>query len=406
MWPRRRAEYEFVYTYRKVRRHGKRDGRPWQWTLWPFRKPKPPTPAVDQTRAAEFEIELKEAADHDIEVVAKRWHHRDEKLKAAYCEAFSEHISAKAAVEPESREAAEAARAFEHARDELFGLEFPTMNPRWAFFWLALIGFGEFFLNATVFQLLGGGRWETYLAAMALGVAIPLAGHFLGQALRQDEKRLWDYVLIGLVPVAVFAGLWALALLRARFAEAAGVEIAQVLGVELTREEFARIFLLLNVLLFFVATVCAYAGSHRDASRYRRVYKKYRIAKKGLEKELGEARAAVKRLECAERVLHKARTRRAKRYQKVRQEALDLKATAEWFSRLYRTENVRERRDGRPKCFDLEVPSAAIELPYDFRDNELRDWDCGEIVGEDRETAEPERVVARKERGSGESSAA
>lgn len=406
MWWRRRREYEFVYTHRKVRRHGRRDGRAWRWTFWPFRKPKLPTPALNQVAAAEFETELKEAAEADIAGITARWHDEDEKLKREYCEAYAEYLNAEAAAQPESREAEDAAKALHDAREELFALDFPAMSPRWALFWLVLIGFGEFFVNSSVFQLLGAGRWETYLAAIAVGVAIPLAGHLLGQALRQDEKNVWDYTLIVLAPVGIFAGLYALALFRARFAEARGLEIARVLGVRLTGEEFTRSFLLLNVLLFLVAAACAYAGSHRDAPRYRKAWKKYRLAKKALKKESREARAAVKRLECAARRLQKTRVRRAKRYQKYRQNALDLKATAEWFTRLYRTENVRARPDGRPKCFDQEVPAAAIQLPDAFRDDELEDWDCSEIRREAEVTLELEQVAPLEPRGPGGSGAA
>ncbi len=99
---------------------------------------------------------------------------------------------------------------------------------------------------------------------------------------------------------------------------------------------------------------------------------------KDLKKESSEAKAALLRLELAEQKYQRARARRLKRYQTIRQEAIDLRATAEWFSRVYRTENLRARPDGRPKCFDLDPPAASIVLPDVFKEHEVQDWECPE----------------------------
>lgn len=377
-WFRRRRRSR-RYSHRKVKRRARRDGRPWAWTIWPFREDDRSIPPLDQERPADFERTLRESAEDDLATIAGWWQEDDEALREEYCDAREEYEQARDAERQEAREASEARKAFELAKEEYFSFEPPDLDHRWMYFWLGLIGVGEFFLNATVFQVLGGGRWETYVAALAVGVAIPILGHWTGHQLRQEDKGVIDWSLLGLVPLVLFAGLYGLAVLRGRFAEAAGEQIQRIFGVQFSSDEFMMIFLLLNILLFFVATVCAFAASHPQAGRFRRAWRKYRSAKKELGKESSEAEAAADRLERAQKRLQKARNRREKEYQRRRQEVIDQRQTYAYWCQVYRTENLRAREDGRPACFDREIPVTEVELPAALRSEELEDWDCEDL---------------------------
>lgn len=382
----------FVYGRRHVKQAGKRDGRSWRWKLWPFlRKRKEPRPAFDDAVSV-FEWELKEAAESDISALAEQWQKEDEHLKGEYCVALAERRQAHQRFRTESREAKEAGTAFETAREEFFELELPSLNPRWTIFWLSLIGVGEFALNAVVFEVLGSGRLETYIAALAVGLGVPLAGHWLGHALRQDNKTSGDWVLIAGLPVAVLGGLFALALLRTKFVEAA--EIQELLGIDVTPQEFTMIFLLLNVLLFFVAMVCSYSGSHRDAPVYRSLRKKYLAACQGLRKESQEVKAVLNRLENAEKRLQRAREWRLKRYRALREEARSTSESADWLSLVYRNANMQARLSSeKPVCFRKDPPSVAVGLPRALDPEVPADWECAKA--EDEVRREPELAAAQ-----------
>ena len=80
------------------------------------------------------------------------------------------------------------------------------------------------------------------------------------------------------------------------------------------------------------------------------------------------------------------RNRRLKRYQRLRNNAIDAKEWADWFSSAYREANQSARPD-QPICFKSDPPSAKIALPSAFKDEELSDWKCPELPQEEREGA-------------------
>lgn len=376
-WWRVRKKYR--YTERSVKRRAEKDGRPWRWTVWPFREDDASIPSADQESPADFERDLRRSAEDDLATIASWWEEDDDELRQEYCAAREELLQARAEEAEESGEESDARRAFEMARETYYQFDPPAVDRRWMLFWLVLIGVGEFFLNSTVFQVLGGGRWETWVAALAVGVAIPLFGHWTGHQLRQEDKALGDWLLLILSPAALFAGLYGLSLLRGEFAEAAGQQIERVFGVEFTSHEFMLIFLLLNILLFFVATICSFAASHPQEARYRKARQRFESEKERLGRESAEAEQAAHRLDAARKRYQRARNRRQKRYQQRRQEAVDQRSSYAYLSQVYRTENLRAREDGRPACFDRAIPAEGVELPEVLRAEELEDWDCSDL---------------------------
>ena len=116
MWWRKEEIPTHRYTYRSVKRRGRLDGRPWKWTVWPFREAKPSKPLTDQDTAP-FELELKEAGDKVMSQVAVRWQTEDEDLRRQYCAAFAECLAAKEMFDSETKEAKDAAGVFDETRD-------------------------------------------------------------------------------------------------------------------------------------------------------------------------------------------------------------------------------------------------------------------------------------------------
>lgn len=386
-----RSDRRFTYTHRAVKRMGHRDGRDWRWRFFPFRTSKARRPEPE-ARAALREREFKEAAESDMELYANQWREEDrEHLKEDFCQAESEYERARQVFAVETEQDEGAHEVFEVVRREYLKAEQPGLNPQWMLVWLAVIGAGEFFLNSVVFQVLGSGELETYIAALAVGLGIPVAADLLGRHLKQEHKTSLDWKFILATPIAVLGGLAVLAVLRTRFVEAQ--RDLGMLPIEVSPLEFIIVFLLLNVLLFVIATFLAYAGSHRDGARYRELRRAYRAEAKRLKQESSETETALRRLEEAERRLHEAREGRRKRYQEFRQLAVSVNELADLYSLVYRNANLHVRPD-KPRCFEQDPPSHNLPLPDALRAEEPTDWDCSErYVEEAGVAASPELAV-------------
>lgn len=379
----------FGYSYRSVRRKGLRDGRSWRWVMWPFRARKDPIPSLDQETAG-FETEIRHAAETDMREQAQRWQTEDGVLKTEFCQALMERRQASLAFRTEAGRESSAAAAFEEIKDKYFALEAPLLSRTWMHFWLVFIGIAEFVLNASVFQVLGQSRIETYLVALGLAFVIPYLAHWLGQALRQEDKEPLDIIIIlGLTPTTVLFGLFALARFRGDFFQA--MDIQRLLGLQMTSQEATYLFLLLNILLFLAAMLCSYAGSPREMARHRRLRKSYQAALRSLKKESAESRTAATKLGAAEARYQRARETRGKRYKSLREEALSIKENGEWLVAVYRSANMESRTSASvPLCFQDGAAHRVLRLPGSLTPPNVLDWDCGEEWEEGLPGAGPE----------------
>lgn len=353
----------YVYTYRSVKRQGKKHGRDWRWKFWPpkwpFREAKEPNPPRQQTEYAQFEKTLTEAAESDIQLLADQWKKMDKKLKDEYCSAKAEREAAKIAFNKEAGEEQTASAEFEMASKALLNVPSPPLDPRWMRFWLFVIAIAELPLNAVVFQILGQGRAETYLVAAFIGVFFPLAAHAFGKALRQEIKTRTDNVLVALSPLFILSVLAVLGFVRAKFFEALGLQ--RLLGITITPTEATILFIVINVAVFFVAVVISYQGSHASEAEYNTLLKRYKEAVKRLGKESGEARAAAQRKEAAEARFQTAYHQREKTFERITEQAKLKKETNDWYVSVYRAANLNARRDAKqPDWFKLPPPEAQI----------------------------------------------
>lgn len=252
----------------------------------------------------------------------------------------------------------------------------PELGLFWMIFWLLVIGVGEFFFNAVVFQIFGQTKFETYITALVIGVAVPLLGHGLGRLLKREHKKRIDKILIGLIPIVVLTGLYAVAQLRGLFLEA--LDLERLFGVSITQDQTLLIFFSFNILLLFVSMFIGYEGGHLDPERYRRIRKQYKHALDSYKKESAEARSAAGRLEKAEMALIHARQDRQNQFETIKEEAKYIKETNDWYISLYRSENISARDDEVvPTCF--KTPPQGTKIP-DILCSESLDWSCEETV--------------------------
>ncbi|MBZ5554044.1 MAG: hypothetical protein LAO21_15115 [Acidobacteriia bacterium] len=364
------------YTYRSVTRRGKKDGRDWKWKFWPMREPKSREPKSDQTIPAQYETEIIESAESIAARTAEDWKRTDEKLKPQYCEALRHYEMAKDAHKKEAAEAEVAGREYDTARSKFLGIDPPPLSPKWRVFWLILIGICEFPLNGLVFQIFGAERVETYIMAGAMCLVFPLAAHFFGQSLRQEEKTRTDFALLIAAPIVVLGLLAVVGFLRAKFFEA--VNSYEIIGIRLSPEQATILFVVINLAIFFVAVVVSYEGSYPDSRYCKGIAKRYKESLKYMQKESDEAQAAAGTLQEADLSYQHIRQLRSKTHERFLQEMKTIMEGGDWLVAAYRATNLSVRPDV-PECF---------KIPPKIRDfvaeSQELDWDCGDLAKKEK----------------------
>jgi len=370
MWGRK------LWTARRVRREGRRHGRNWRWRLFPFRKEeKAPEPPAGQRGPAQFEMQLREAAEVTLTDLERSWRQQDERLRAAWLEARREYEDAKRSLEREAAEAERAAAEHERARQEVDALGVPTISATARNLWLLAFAIFEFPLNATVFQVFELTPWETRLVAASVGIMIPALAHLTGRSLRQAARRPVDTFLLWLGVAGALGVIGSIAYARSKYL---GSEAALgLLGISLDPATLTVVFILINLGIFVTAMIVSYEGTHPQAARYRQARLRLAEATHRLRKESGEAQAARRRFEGAGRALDRAKARREGRFARFQAEANAVIAMYEALVRSYRVANISARPAGTtPPCFDEEP--RPVGLPGAL---ERLDWPTGSPGG-------------------------
>ena len=358
------------YSHCSVTRKGKKDGRNWKYSFWPFRSEKPSVPKTDQELSPQFETELIKAAENNVSVEAEKWKNLDQGLKPRYCQAVAELKNARKGYNKESAEADLARDEYEKAKTRYEEMTMPALDAKWRNFWLFFIAVAEFPLNSLVFSILGSARIETYIISAGLCVAIPLIAHFFGQSLRQEIKDRTDIILMITMPITILAILGAIAFIRAKYFEA--MVSQDLIGVSITPTQMTVLFIIINIAIFFVAVIVSYEGSHPDKKRFSTNIKRFKEAMKRLKKEASEAEEASEILSQIEKQYQKLRQYRSKSHEKFIQQVRSIVDSAEWLVSSYRAANLRVRKD-IPPCFKDEA--AIPSIPDELLNIE---WDCTE----------------------------
>ena len=359
------------YAYRGVVGRGKKDGREWKWEFWPFLKSeKPSEPKPDQEETAAFEEELLQLGESEIAPIVKKWKKIDEKLKPEYCNAKNDDARADNELERLTEEKKESFEEYKDTKEKLNKFTPPSLDKKWEFIFLVVIGISEFFINSLIFQLFGEDKLKTNLFALGIGVIIPLLAYWLGHLLKQQYKSTMDKVWLIVIPISVLGVLEVISVLRAAFFEGTG--IVETLHLNISETQFTVGFFIINIVFFIGAVVISYFASHPQGDIYKQAKKLFKIALEEFKEDEHEVKDAAEEAERTDNSLEKITHLRAKIHQKLYAEAMMIKETIEWLTKSYKAMNLRHRPD-YPPCFKKQhqVP----EIPSELK---ILDWNCQE----------------------------
>jgi hypothetical protein len=222
-----------------------------------------------------------------------------------------------------------------------------------------------------VFQLFGENKTLTYVIAALICVSIPLAAHFFGMALKNVHKTLTDKIMMSSLPVLILLEIGAIALIREKYFEA--MMVNKVVHLNISSQQLTIIFVIINLAIFFIASIISYSSAHDDSKDFRSKKKLYLRLKKRYDKEYSEEVIANKQLESTEKVFKRLRERRAKIFRQYQAKAEQKIKVFKGYVWCYRDSNINVRTTGgSPACFNLEIvlpeiPVALSTLDEDFR---------------------------------------
>jgi hypothetical protein len=362
-----------TYSQYAVKRQGKKDGRNFAWKIWPFAKrAKDPTPRIDEEEFPFYENEIFEVGESEMHQISKKWAEIDHKLKTDYCIALSTQLDAEKNYMKEIAEADTAGKDLEPFKKEYQSIATPAISHKWMYVWLFIIGIAELPLNSVAFQILGASKLETYVMTFIIGIILPIAAHYFGQSIRQDRHSLKDIIIMVVAPLVVISLISAISIFRETLFDT--LQQNSILKVNMTPQTATILFIIINISVFFVATIVSYQGSHRNHEEFRSKQRRYRDALRSLNKESAEASKAAKILQKANMALEMKKQQRSKIHEKFSEEAKILKENYEWLVRSYRTANMSVRTSATyPTCFKKD-PKAMI-IPSSLIPENL-DWEC------------------------------
>lgn len=383
--PKRRR----LYSYRFARRCGRRDGRNWRWRIFLFkREPKDPLPHEDERDAPPFERELQQAAEGDMQGVARRWKDEDEKLKTTYCRALDRCRRAKRHLIKEAAEAQLAQKRCEAREEQLEKIGLPHISNRARNVLLFLIAFCEFPVNLAVYRVFGESETVTMLVAAGLGAIIPLFAHFFGHSLRQDEKTTKDKRLLWVSPLVVLMLLGFISFWRGLYLSSSAKN--DLLGLNVRPATAVLMFVFLNIAFFFIAMLVSYLGTHRNQPRFKQAKLAVKVARRNRSREVAEASAADTELDSSQDALMEIRNRRRQRFESLQAEARGIKETFDLLIEVYRRSNAEARPGRTPTAFKQDPPEPVFPEGL-----QTISWEC-EGIGERTADDTPPEPINRE----------
>jgi hypothetical protein len=216
----------------------------------------------------------------------------------------------------------------------------------------------------------------TYLFAGFLALVLPVGAHFLGLLLkhggyRREEGRV-EAILLTLSVASPIALIVAVAYLRAKFLEGAGV--SKALGIEMSPSALTGIFVTFNLFVFLVAALAAYFAHDRGFEYAETNLRNARRSLAEIRKNLALLKS---RKEEVDEELAKLRAERQKTYEEFQVQAQSIKDYMQILIEVYRNHNLVARAKAagtglpRPKSFD-DYPSlnTKAQMPASLT------WDC------------------------------
>ncbi len=362
-------------TYSKAKRKGKADGRNWRWQFWPFSKvPKQPQPALDQKVPPGFEKEMKQATDDMIKTLISKWQKVDEKLHQKYCNALAYLAGAIQRKNKECKESTIAEQLYDKSREKYNQYSRPALNSTIEKILLIIIAIFEFPLNSFVFALFGQGKFETYLIAAGICIAIPLAAHFWAIFLKRENKTTGEKIWAFLIPMIILGLIGFVSYLRNKYFAV----MMKEQGVEnyLAPSMTTTVFIFINLATFIVATVISFEAAHADRLYYS-AKTEYEKAKKSFSKESKEAKAAIKDYIKAIDRVQGYKIKREKSYEYYKSLIDEVIERFQTYVAIYESANMAVREEAKvPYWFNLD-----IDTKFNFTNTALTplNWNCRNV---------------------------
>jgi hypothetical protein len=364
-----------TYATWRIRRHAAADGRRG-------------LPVWDSKEQVPFLKSLLSAGRQSLRTLVRNWQVMDEALKAKWLGTEKELEHARIRLD-QAEEKANLARA---QYMEVHGHEPTTTQTAGRSFryWLLLVVLAvlELPINSIVYRGLHQNEIETRIIAAGIGLLLAAVAHWLGHLLRKINRTRPETAFAVVLPILTLGLVAGVGYMRAAYMEhSAGTDQQWSPAI------VGAVFLVMNALLFAVATVAAYhhyeafAG---DVAKTARIRQRMHAAFDAAEKAVADIKA-----------------RREKRFESRKAEAL---ATAEEVTRLagvYWERNLEIRQDGdqHPNAY----PASYCDMPTVEVPRELMELEWGKpgvrlasgtdraqgIVGTDPLMAELERSVVR-----------
>lgn len=368
-----------LYSYRKVRRKGRKDGRNWYYKFpLLMRGEKAPYPALDQQSPAQFEEELCRKADGEIAGIAEQWDTEDEKLFTRYCKNLTIRNNLRADHKEDRQEVAAAKSQLEKAAAALEEIEQPSISSKFEIAFLIFLFIVEIPFNAVIFSLFGVELWESIIMATGTAAVISVSAYGFGLKLKIHPKTLTDKLLIIVIPVLITGALLSISILRAKLFEAA--QEKAILKINLTPDTAAIIFVAINFILFMAAFLVTYAATRPNHKFWRTKRNIFREARKAYRNALKSSEETWEELADAEENVITSKSHRSKRHEVYCEEARTIAESAQWLSQVYRRANMETRHDSiEPACF--QIPPRTIDIPVSLREGNIT-WDCQQLQHE------------------------
>jgi hypothetical protein len=366
----------YIYSRRKVRCKGKKDGRNWYWKLWPLQKgAKESAPLTNQQEPAAYETELKNLGEAEITQLSAAWEKEDKTLMTKYCQYLAERDSLTKKSQTESTETTKAKERMLKAKDELDKFEKPSMSPATEIMLLIFFLIVEIPFNSIIFSIFGAGKTETLIMAAGTAFVISTLAFIMGLKLKIHPKSITDKIILVLIPVVAVGVLTAVSVLRAKMFGT--IQQFEIIKINLDPNTAAIIFVAINLALFVAAMMVTYAATRPDHKKYKSQLSKFNDAKDMYRQELRKSENSEDDLAEAEEKLAEARHKREKTFALYCEMAANTADDVEWLIGVYRSANMEARIDARmPECF--KKPPPEIFIPENLKEKNIS-WDCGQV---------------------------
>jgi hypothetical protein len=362
---------------------GKRDGRssharfwpPKFWFVWPpFIEKKEPQPPLD--RPGEFEGVIKGTTLNTLIFCGEIYQAHSTEVEKNYREAEADVSRAKQKITDIQREQSELKREKEKAAEnsrraesekhdllvELERLPSPEIKKLPMWIWLLFGGIAEGLLLIPAFFSEGAVLWQASLLGLLVGSFIASCCHLLGKALKSEEKKRFDFIIMifsGLMLAVLAAYIAVFSFHRTKFAE---LLAKSQLGKTLLPSwlTFWSFLIIISVILI-VMFLTSYLGSHAFPIKLRGLKKSLKRIKdtlkrtKWYEEKIAESIRELQKEkeECDDKFFEAAfRVNNSltiyRRLHMIYLEKLkEITANGITKTQIYRDENIRARSDGK-----------------------------------------------------------